>query len=392
MTRVSLVEGGGRHHSVAEDGFAVPLWLDALGGLAASYPGLWRRLGDLETRLLGAALEDVRIEYPIYITGLARSGTTVLLELMARHPHVATHRYQDHPFLHVPYAWNAFLERAPRSSSSPVERPHGDGIRITPQSPESFEEALWMHFFPGVHESRGSDVLDARHANPEFDRFYRDHLRKLLLVRGARRYAAKANYNITRMAYLRHVFPDARFVVPVREPVSHVASMMRQHERFSSGERRHPRALRYLRRVGHFEFGLGRRAINAGDDQEIAAIDRLWRRGDEAAGWARYWCHVYGHVAACLQRDPDLRRSTLVLRYEDLCRTPGETMQAVLEHCRLDASSELLQAASARCKLPAGYGSRLTLRETAAVREHTRELAAYYGYDNDAAARSVDGP
>src|SRR5690606_5543850 len=186
-----------------------------------------------------------RVEKPVHVTGLARSGTTILLELLARHPEAATHRYRDFPPVLVPWMWNRFLAYAARGDAVATERAHGDRIMITPESPEAFEEA-------------------ARH--PEFEAFYRDHVRKLLLVRGGRRYVAKGNYNVTRLGYIRTIFPDARFVIPVRDPVWHIASLMRQHERFAGEGARDERVRRHMRRSGHYEFGLDRRPIHTGDD------------------------------------------------------------------------------------------------------------------------------
>src|SRR3546814_14155500 len=87
---------------------------------------------------------------------------------------------------------------------------------ITPDSPEAFEEVLWMAFFPDLHDPTASSVLDERTDNAAFESFYRDHIRKLLRVRGGRRYLSKGNYSVTRLEYLLKVFPDARFILPVQ--------------------------------------------------------------------------------------------------------------------------------------------------------------------------------
>lgn len=81
-----------------QKGFEVTPWMDRAGGLIERHAALWIRLGSIESALLDGALADVRIDRPIYVTGLARSGTTILLETLARHPNVATHRYRDFPF------------------------------------------------------------------------------------------------------------------------------------------------------------------------------------------------------------------------------------------------------------------------------------------------------
>ena len=282
---------------MARKGFDVAPWMDRLGGYIERHPARWIKLGSLETHLVESALADIRIDRPIYVTGLARSGTTILLETLARHPHVATHRYRDFPMLFTPYAWNRWLELVPRKQEAPAERSHGDGIVVTAESPEAFEEPLWMAFFPELHDATQSAVLDEETHHPLFERFYRDHIRKLLAVRGRRRYVAKGNYNVTRIGYLAKLFPEARFVIPVRDPVWHIASLMKQHRLFLDGQRDNPAAQRHLRRVGHFEFGEDRRPIRIGDGATTRDIAELWQAGEEVRGWARYWAQVHHHIA-----------------------------------------------------------------------------------------------
>ena len=154
----------------------------------------------------------------------------------------------------------------------PAERAHKDRILVTPDSPEAMEEVLWMRFFPEAHETGKDQVLTDATSNPAFERFYKDHLKKILLVRGGRRYLSKGNYNLTRFAYLLKLFPDARFIVPVRDPRWHIASLIKQHRLFCDEERRDPRILQHMRRAGHFEFGLDRRAINVGDPVESIVV------------------------------------------------------------------------------------------------------------------------
>src|SRR5690606_8102595 len=107
-----------------------------------------------------------------------------------------------------------------------------------------------------------SHVLTPEHANPEFDAFFAEHVRKILLVRGKPRYVSKGNYNVARLAYLARLFPDARFVIPVRHPVTHVESLVRQHALFSGYSRDDARVPEYLRAAGHYEFGPQRVPIN----------------------------------------------------------------------------------------------------------------------------------
>ena len=366
--------------AAASDGFQVSGINALVSALVHRYPRLWIRIGDAETRELSSVIADVPVREPIYIAGLARAGSTILLELVAATEGVITHRYRDFPPVFIPYWWNRFVDRAQSKVLEPKERPHGDRIRITPESPEAMEEPLWMAFFPSSHDPAVSQALDDWQNNPEFDRFYRDHIRKLLVVRGGTRYASKGNYNVTRLEYLLQIFPDARIVIPIREPVRHVASLLRQHERFSSACEGNPRGLAHLRQAGHFEFGLDRRPINTGDAAQTAAILGMWREGKEVRGWARYWSQVYGYVAERLQANPRLRQAALVVRYEDLCSSPETTVRSVLSHCRVVASEPLIEEFSKRLSAPDYYSWPFAGEELDVIRAETKATAARFGY------------
>lgn len=353
----------------------VPGWLDFASRLHERHPRFWIGLGDRETRFLEERLAERAPDNPIYVTGLARAGSTILLELLARHPELATHRYRDFPFLFTPWGWNWFVDRAASGPGGARERAHGDGIAVTAESPEAFEEVLWTAFFPDAHNPRVCGVLDERTSNPAFERFYRDHIRKLLLVRGRPRYLAKANYDVTRLGYLLKLFPGARFLVPVRDAVGHVESLMRQHDRFSREHARDRRLLDHMRRSGHFEFGLDRRPVHTGDADAAEKVRRAWAEGREAEGWAEYWRSIYGHLAARLEAGPALRAATLVVQHEELCAQPAATMKRILAHCGLEGP-EIVAQAEATLRKPGERDSMLSEDERALIGERTRDIAA----------------
>lgn len=360
-------------------------WVDRLGGILERHPRVALALAGAESRLMRERLAATVVQAPIYVTGLARSGSTILLELLAASPALASHRYRDFPPVLTPVAWNWFVDHASTASRAPRERAHGDGIAVTPESPEAFEEVVWMTFFPHLHEPAVDAVLGARTSNPAFEAFYRDHIRKMLLVRGRGRYLAKANYNVTRLGYLLSLFPDARFVVPVREPAAHVASLMRQHALFSREGSIDPRVTRHMSRAGHFEFGLDRRPVAVGDDGEAEHIAALWRDGAEVEGWARTWRQVYGHLADRIAADPGIAEATLVVRFEDMRADPAGTMREILDHCRLDDDG-LVRRAEETVRAPDDRAPDFTGAEMRLISGITGEVAARYGYADPAAA------
>jgi hypothetical protein len=307
------------------------------GALNTRLPRFMRWLGDLETRILDGDLPALRVERPVYVCGLARSGTTLLLEALAAAPDFTTHRYSDYPLLWTPYWWNWLRARLPLPTQTPVERAHRDRLVVTANSPEAFEEVFWMHFFPGRHEVAVDQIIDATCDNQAFADFYAAHIHKLLAVRRARRYLAKGNYNLTRIGYLRRLFPDARFVIAVREPYAHVASLVKQDGLFSTWAQSDPAISTHLARSGHFEFGPHKRAVNVGDAEQAAAIQACYASGRVVEGYARQWASSYGWLLRALAADGDLAGCCHLVGYERLCAHPVQSLRQVYAHAGLDA-------------------------------------------------------
>lgn len=360
--------------------FQVPGWMHRLGGLVEGHPRALLRLAAWESVILGHRLATQAIVAPVYISGLARAGTTIILEALAQHNAVGTHQYRDYPFVLLPYAWPWLLRFIETREVAPAERAHGDRIFVTPRSPEALEEVAWRQFFPGPVRPGAGDVIDAAVVHPDFERFYRAHVAKLLLARGATRYLAKGNYNITRLSYIRRIFPDARFVVPIRAPEAHVASLMRQHQRFTAGMQDNPRGRAHLRRVGHFEFGPDRRPIDTGGGA-AAEVTRLWAEGEEVRGWARSWALVYGHFLDRCAEEEELAAATHLVRYEDFCARPPEALRRIFNHVRLDPAPGMIEKFSAAISTPDYYETRWSGADRAIIREETAAVARRCGYD-----------
>ena len=355
-----------------------------LAALVLNHQAAWRVLSGWESRLLANRLAATTIDRPVFISGLARAGTTILLRKLCELPEFAAHRYSDFPFLFTPYAWALLRRLMPASRQEPRERMHQDGIMVTTESPEAMEEMLWIAFFPHLHDAAVSNVLDDRTQRPDFESFLAEHIRKLMLTRGGLRYVSKNNYNVTRLSYLARMFPDARFLLPIRAPHAHVASLIKQHRLFCQIQHDNEAARQHLKLVGHFEFGLDRRPINPGDHDAVAAIEDCWKRGEEARGWAKYWALIYRHLADRLQADPELARRGLLVRYEELCDHASATMTAVCEHIGVPAAQA--EHLASGLHQPEYYAVRFTDAERLAIAEETSEVALRFGYssNNDA--------
>lgn len=358
--------------------FQVPAVVHLLGGLVHRHRRFWLWLARLEALQLADQLARVALGAPIFVCGLARSGSTLLHEVISSHPCVASHRIKDYPMIFTPCWWRRAMARLP--AQAPHERPHRDGIVISAESPDSIEEMLWMAFFPDCHNPYVCNLLGADDRYPAFESFYKAHLRKLLLAENASRYAAKANYHVARLGYLVRLFPDAKFVIPIRSPAAHIASLVRQHRHFSAGQRQQPRGLAFMQRSGHFEFGLDRRPLNLGDTPRVRQITEVWKSGEEILGQAMYWDMVYGYLARLLASDPRVRAASLVVRFEDLCDAPLKWLRSVFEHCQLPDADSLVERHSRAVRYPAYYDTSYSPDEAELIRRETSATASLWGY------------
>ncbi|MEZ5461021.1 sulfotransferase [Dokdonella sp.] len=316
----------------------VPFSQARLAALFARFPGLGPRLARWESSTVRGELEAVQPGPPVWICGMARSGSTVLLEMLNGLPGFTSHRYSDYPWLWTPYWWNHLSARLPLPKVPPQERAHRDRIEVNRDSPEAFEEVFWMHHFPDRHNPAVDQALDADVDATAFARFLDEHQRKLLAVRNAARYLAKANYHLPRLGLLHRQYPKARFVIPVRNPLDQVASLCKQDALFCQLDREDPQVSAHLARIGHFEFGPHKRALNLGDAKETEAIADCFKRGDMAEGYARQWVVQYGHALQRMRSDPALAKACLWVSHDRLCDDPAGEIDRLAMHLELDAS------------------------------------------------------
>jgi len=349
-------------------------------------------LGNLESLMLARRLSTQQVDRPVYICGLPRAGTTITLQMLSEHPDVVTHKYADFLMPYMPYVWNKVFPRIPVDAmKQPVPRIHRDRIQVTRDSAEMGEEILWEHFFPQVHDESKYSVLDASTSNPAFERFYREHLCKLAMVRGRSRYVSKAIMCVVRMQYLRRLFPGARFLLYIRNPIDHIASLIKQDRIWAEIEREDPRQIEIIELTGHHEFGPKQVMANVGNPQELHEIRRLFDAGKWAQSRARYWAYVYGFVARQLEADPALASQVCLVRYEDLCGDSLTTIDRIVAHAELDPAkfAATREAYEKKLSLPDYYKPAFDAETLATIVETTGEVGRRFGYDVAAIAARV---
>lgn len=252
-------------------------------------------LAEVEAAAFGRSWRHQPLVRPIFVTSLPRAGTTLLLQLLSRLGAVATHTYRDMPFVRAPLLWSRLSGRF-RAARGATERAHGDGVMVGFDSPEAFEETLWLARFPAHYQERGIRLW--HEPAPGFTAELADHMRRIMVLRRGEagetaRYLSKNNANIARIPLLRAAFPDAQMLVPIRDPLAQAHSMHRQHLRFAALHAKDRFARRYMADIGHFEFGALHRPILFDGMDELA----LRHVPDRLEYWLGYWVRAYRHLA-----------------------------------------------------------------------------------------------
>lgn len=264
--------------------------------------------------------KDSPVVAPTYIAGLARAGTTILLQTLYSTGHYTTLTYRNMPFVMAPRLWSQ-LSRRSRQSAQAAERAHGDRLKVDYDSPEAFEEVFWMMATKGLfvdtnklhpHKVQGSGILD-----------YRQFVANVLGVEQnpeenvAKRYLAKNNNNVLRLDSILEAFPDARIVVPFRNPYDHAKSLLAQHARFSDQHTRDSFSLEYMNWLGHFEFGLNHKPFGfdgvSGGDQKVPL--------DSLDYWLDYWTSIYAYVAS------KYAERVFFFDYDSFCQDPNDNFK-----------------------------------------------------------------
>jgi hypothetical protein len=320
----------------------------ALHRLAFSAPSVQKMLGELESDFLGRRLEGVESSSEVFITGLPRAGTTLLLELLHGTGEFRSFTYRDMPFILAPVLWHR-LSGSFRKRGSKAERAHGDGVEVSFDSPEAFEEVIWLTYLREryVHAATLAPLAPGM-LTGEFRNAIRATVRKLLLNPGetgtespSLRYLSKNNANISRIDAVADLFPSSKILIVFREPAAHVQSLATQHRRFLQLHETDRFAKRYMEWIGHYEFGANCRPI---DFQGWLEGETRPFRIDEAF-WLRYWNAAYGFA---LQHRS---QNVFFVDFDRLLKEPAASLDRLGGTIGLGEKSRL-EAAAASLRLP----------------------------------------
>jgi len=287
---------------------------------------------------------------PVFISGLARSGTTMLMRYLHETSEFRSLTYQDMPFVLMPNLWKKLSLR--KEAGDLKERAHKDGILVSLESPEAFEEVFWRVFTGDQYIFKNR--LKVLKTNTEVLNKFRDFVGNALLSSNKPselRYLSKNNNNILRLTSLKKCFPEARIVIPFRDPLQHALSLLNQHIHFSGIQQEDKFSLDYMNWLGHFEFGLNQKPFDLNNNEIFRAMENTPK--SELDFWLLSWKNYYGFA---LENTED---SSLFFCYEEFCKAPSNVLQKLFPLLGVSGNTDQIKPFNPSEKKVSGYSESL---------------------------------
>jgi len=217
------------------------------------------------------------------------------------------------PFVLMPNMWKKL---APKSKPFEAkERAHKDGILVSFDSPEAFEEVFWRIFCGKDYIFK--DHLRMQNVKDDMLEKYKKYVHNILVSSDSpdkKRYLAKNNNNILRFRHLNKAFPKAQIIIPFRDPLQHALSLLAQHNHFCKVQTEDKFTLQYMNWLGHHEFGLDQKTFIL-SDKDILNKMAGYKKTD-INFWLLNWKNYYQYVNS---NQPE---NSFFVQHETLCSDP----------------------------------------------------------------------
>ena len=242
----------------------------------------------------------------VFVTGLPRSGTTVLLELIYSSNEFGSLTYRDMPFVISP---NLFSKFSQKRKLDKKERLHSDGLFYDLDTPEAFEEVFFSTF----------------QNDPDLNKKFKKYIQLILIKTKKEKYLSKNNYNFKRIPLLLNSFPNAKIVIPFREPLQQAFSMKKQHINFKNKQDKDAFITKYTNFLGHREFG----------NSHLPWFEPiLYEDLNDINYWLEQWYLYYENILSA-----KLSNNCFVISHESMCEDKKKQYE-ILEKLKVSNKTE----------------------------------------------------
>ena len=184
----------------------------------------------------------------VFITGLARSGTTALLNKIFSTGEFGSFLYKYMPFILSPSLANIYSKNSNKYKELYLERHHKDGILFSSNSPECLDEPFWIK---SSEKNYKSNKLSPYLPRQRDLKTYAYLLNRYAEIQNINKLVIKNNNNHIRIKSLSKFFSKSKFIILFRDPLTHSKSLMQQHQNFCGLQTKYPFILEYMNYI-HF--------------------------------------------------------------------------------------------------------------------------------------------
>ena len=221
----------------------------------------------------------------LWVTGLARAGTTSVLERLVATGAYHSLNYANMPLVLAPGLWKRFHNPG---TGELQERSHGDGILVGLDSAEALEEVFFQAMTGRSYVTEAA--LKAHDVTPNLHDTYLDY-QGIALASSARpdaMYVAKNNNALLRYPAMRRLNRDFHAVVMFRDPLTHAESLRAMHRKYVAMQADDSFVKEYMDWLAHHEFGLGHKPFRFPSTQDLPSGDL-----DSLDYWLDLWINHY---------------------------------------------------------------------------------------------------
>jgi hypothetical protein len=278
----------------------------------------------LERAVIRPDISDIRVEKPVFLIGLPRSGTTLTSDLVCSHPQLgyitnAMHQFRSafcavevmRKLLHIDVRGGRYL---------------ADTVEVSAGSP-SDSVCFWGEWLKyGIYDYDFVERKLADYSQSDLD-FMHTQIRKILWCFGGqdKRFCTKNPMLIPDVPLLAEMFPDGKFVHIIRDPRKCVNSMLKiywlEKEQFEFIESQRPHGV-----------------CNQGATIPYPRVRHMKEWLDEfGPADIRTTAHIWQESIDYLQEKKPSLPNYYEIRFEDLLASPHEEMSKIFDFCELPA-------------------------------------------------------
>ncbi|MFC1843332.1 sulfotransferase [Thermodesulfobacteriota bacterium] len=276
--------------------------------IVLGFPAIDELLFGIEKKLFLDKADTTNLGQSVFITGLARAGTTVLMRALYESGQFASLTYDDMPFVMAPNLWQKIASKHKKTRVK-AERAHGDGVEVDFDSPEALEEVFWRTYHGNEYIEK--NTLKVHSITKESDELFAAYQALVCKRYNKQRYLSKNNNHILRIRSLAQSRSKPIILVPFRNPIKQAYSLLNQHLRFLDSE---PFVRQYIGWLVHHEFGATHKPFCF--NKEIYSNYQT----DTIEYWLERWIDAYKYLLGYLKKQP---QNVIPICYERLCSEPS---------------------------------------------------------------------